>query len=252
MNATNRSDYFPSADEDRSNGHNGNGHPKIFSLKPATDPDTLAILDARRRVLAEKRLTRSMKALFCEVLDRALNPTMRGFLCKGVVAASDTTLARHFMVSARTVYTWKYAVADLGYFWISKKFVTNHEPITVYNITALHPPKESEMQNADGASQTGPVRYGGWVDRDGKHHLGALGARTPGQPGLPLPGSRQPPPAAESASLQGISGETGKKLRVTPEEKIGSHPKPISGLTRSQFRVRPEASFRSHPKQTAD
>ena len=208
MNTTPTEEYFPSA-EPRFNGGNGNGHTKAFSIKPATDPDTLAILDTRRRALADKRLNSSMQKLFCEVLDRSLNPTCRGFICKGVVAASDGTLSLHFGVSRRSIYTWKKGVEAVGYFWLSQKLMTNMEPITVYNITALRPQNERPVTDDDGVSQFGALRRG-WQKK-------ALGARKPGQPGLPLPGSRQAPPGAEIIDLQGISGETRRELPVSPE-----------------------------------
>ena len=208
MNTTPTEEYFPSA-EPRFNGGNGNGHTKAFSIKPATDPDTLAILATRRRALADKRLNSSMQKLFCEVLDRSLNPTCRGFICKGVVAASDGTLSLHFGVSRRSIYTWKKGVEAVGYFWLSQKLMTNMEPITVYNITALRPQNERPVTDDDGVSQFGALRRG-WQKK-------ALGARKPGQPGLPLPGSRQAPPGAEIIDLQGISGETRRELPVSPE-----------------------------------
>jgi len=242
MNTTPTEEYFPSA-EPRFNGGNGNGHTKAFSIKPATDPDTLAILDTRRRALADKRLNSSMQKLFCEVLDRSLNPTCRGFICKGVVAASDGTLSLHFGVSRRSIYTWKKGVEAVGYFWLSQKLMTNMEPITVYNITALRPQNERPVTDDDGVSQFGVLRRG-WQNRP-------LGARKPGQPGLPLPGSRQAPPGAEIIDLQGISGETRRELPVSPEENFGSDPKKTSDETRRKLRVRPEENFRSHPKQTA-
>jgi len=259
-----RSEYFPSAEEFNGNGHahgngNGNGHnghAKIFSLKPATDPDTLAILDARRSALAEPtdRLNRSMKACFCEILDRALDP--RFFDAKGVVTISDSVLAQTFSVSNRTIYTWKKRIEDCGYVWLTQKWKSNMWPITTYHLSCLHKPKRDGKTDTDGT-------YGGGRFRSAPVNPG-LGARKPGQPALPLPGSRQAPPLptppeglpgspptppeSESADLHGISALGRKKLRVSPEENFGSEPKPASGESRSQLRARAEASFGSEPK----
>ena len=218
---------------------------KIFELRKATDPDTLAILDARRRCLAEPktRLNTSMKALFCEVLDRALNPTIRGFICKGVVAISDPTLARIFSVSDRSIYTWKYGVAAVGYFWLSKKATTNMEPITVYNITCLRPQGNRHDQNEDGASQSGPLRHG-WS------HTGT-GARKPKLSILPPSGSPEGTADSKNEDLQAISGESRKNVRLTAEENCGSDPKETSGESRKILRVTPEENCGSEPKKIA-
>ena len=248
MNTTTRSEYFP--DEREPQHHNGgNGNGKIFEVKRATDPDTLAILDARRNALKEPpwRLSKSVKAFFCEVLDRSLNPSSPGFICKGVVAASDSTLARVFSVSNRTIYTWKMQLAASLYVWLSKKFRTNMEPITVYNITALRPPTEAATQDDDGAAQHGKFRRGGDPRTD---FSAKLGGRKPGQPSLPLPGSRQHPPGAEIVDLQGISGESRKKLRLSAEENFGSEPKKTSAESRSGLPVSPEADF--HHKRDSE
>jgi hypothetical protein len=192
------------------NGHaNGNG--KIFELHKATDPDTLAILDARTRALADPRLKRSA-ALFCKILDMALNPKFFK-PCKGVVTVSDPYLAKNFNVSDRTIYTWKMQIVQAGYFWLSKKFVPNMWPLTTYNISALHKPTDEQRTDDLGT-------YGGESVRSAPASPGQ-GARRPGQPGLPLPGSGKPRPKSKSEDLREISGETGKTLRARAEENFG-------------------------------
>ena len=229
------------------NGHsNGNGAAKIFHLKPATDPDTLAILDARRNVLADERLNRSQKACFCEVLDRALNPSF--FDNKGVVTISDPALADIFSVSARSVYNWKFRIEDCGYWWITKKKKSNMWPLTTYHLTCLHKPRRDERTDRDGTYGGGGKGRPAFTPDKQRP---ALGARKPGQRSLPLPGSRQPTPESKSDNLQGIAGRTGKELRARPETDCGSDPKPIAGQTRNELRVRPETDCGSDPKPIA-
>lgn len=216
---------------------------KVFSLKPATDPDTLSILDARRRALAEpnERLNRSMKACFCEILDRALHPVF--FDSKGVVTISDTVLAQVFGVSNRTIYTWKRKLEDSGYVWLTQKWKSNMWPITTYHLTCLHKPRRDEKTDADGT-------YGGGRLRSSPVSPG-LGARKPGQPQLALPGSRQSPPDTKSEEMQGTSGQTGKTLRPKPEENFGSEPKAASGGSRRNDRAGAEENFGSEPKSAS-
>ena len=188
---------------------NGNGPAKIFSLKPATDPITMTILNVRRECLADARVPRAVRGFFCEVLDRSLNPSCPGFVCKGTVSISDTTLARIFNVSARTVYTWKMSLAILGYIWLSQKFRTDRIPITTYNVTVLRPKTASFRQEDDGSGQHGKLRSG--------FANPGLGCRKPGQPGLALPGSRTAAAATENEESRAISAESGNLLRVTAE-----------------------------------
>jgi hypothetical protein len=224
---------------------NGNGHAngnadKIFHLTRATDADTLVILEARRRALEDKRLTISMKACFCRVLDLALHPKF--YDAKGVVTISDTRIAKTFGVSARTVYNWKRDIAAAGYWWISKKFVTNMYPLTVYHISCLDRPGDDRRTDEHGT-------YGG-------EHLRpepkpALGARRPGQPGLALPGSGKGAPKSKTATLQPIAGESGKTVRLSAETDCGSQPKPIAGESRNPLRLRAETHCGSEPKPIA-
>jgi hypothetical protein len=229
-------EYLPQPSE--VSGSNGNGTSKVFSLKPATDPDTIAVLEARRECRADERLNRSMKACFDEIADRALNPSF--YDLKGVVTISDTALAKVFQVSNRTVFTWKMALVSAGYVWLTSKFKSNMWPITTYHLSCLHRQRAQSKTDADGT-------YGGEKVRPGQTSK-TLGARKPGQPLLPLPGSRALPPEGKSAENQPISGETRKKLPVSPETDFGSDPKPASGETRSQLRGRPETNFGSDPK----
>lgn len=241
-----RSEYFPSDSEQARNG-NGNGHgnngngQKIFQLKPATDPDTLSILDARRDVLGDSRLTGSMKAYWCEILDRSLNPYL--FDSKGVVTVSDKVIAEVFFKSRRTIYTWKRRVEECGHFWITAKYKSNMWPITTYHITALHPRRANGKTDKDGTYS------------DGKHRPApqnpGLGARRPGQPGLPLAGSRQTPPAPKVTENQPISAESGHELRLSAEINCGSEPKSTSAESRNPLRATAEVNFGSEPKSTS-
>src|SRR6185436_14644305 len=105
----------------------------------------------------------------------------------GVVTMSDTVLAEVFRVSNRTIYTWKKTVADCeDYFWLTQQFRRNMWPITTYHLTCLHRPQRTKTDRdgtygSDGSGRPPPSSPG-------------LGARKPGQPGLPLPGSRKRAP----------------------------------------------------------
>jgi hypothetical protein len=220
---------------------NGNGHAKIFSLKPATDPDTLAILDARRNATADRRLTPSMKNLFTAIVDHALHP---GFYdTKGVVTLSDSVLGQVLGKSNRTIYTLKKKLAEVGYVWLTQKFKSNMWPITTYHLTCLHKPRVSERTDSDGTYGTGKGRHAPMNP--------GLGARRPGQPGLPLPGSRTTHQEGESEDLLRIAGDGGETLRPTPEENCGSDPKKTSGESRSKLRAGAEVNFGSEPKKTS-
>jgi hypothetical protein len=225
-----RFDYIP--DESESHNGNGNGHAngngKIFTLKPATDPDTLAILHSRDAALSDRRLNRSMGAFYAFILDRSLNPAY--FDCKGIVAVSDTVVADYFGVSPRSVYDWKRGVEAAGYVWLSQKWKSNMWPITTYHISALHKKRADKKTDADGT-------YGGSKFRSAPVSPG-LGARRPGQPGLPLPGSRQLPPDPKSELLQPIAALSGEEVRLSPAENFGSEPQNSSALSRSQLRRR--------------
>lgn len=254
------SEYLPTNGENGNGHHNGNGNGKIFSLSPVKDPLTQRILDTRDAALGDPRLTRSMSAFFCRVLDRALNPTAPGFQCKGSISISDSNLGKFFRVSERTVYTWKKRLEALGYVWLSKLYKTNMEPITIYNITALIPPR-NVRQDEDGTSQNGSVRTG---------FQSGMGARAPKQPSFPLPGSRSPKPPgiillpplrlkhpflgieggafhSKSDVLQGISGGSRNELPLSPDLEIGSEPKLGSAESRSKDRLRAEVEIGSEP-----
>jgi hypothetical protein len=217
---------------------NGNGHQKIFSLSPGVDPDTIAVLEARRACRADQRLNRSMKACFDEIADRALNPSF--YDTKGVVTISDTALAEIFMVSNRTIYSWKHQIAECGYVWLGKKFKSNMWPLTTYHLSCLH--KKPAMQRTDSDGTYGARRY-----RSAPVNPG-LGARSPGQAQLPLAGSRKGNEEPKSEDLQVISAETRKNVPLSPEENFGSEPKPASGESRNGFRARAETDFGSEPK----
>jgi len=107
---------------------NGNGHAKIFNLQPTTDPDVIAVLEARRDARSDSRLSRSMKACFDEIADRALNPQF--YEAKGIVVISDPALGNVFGVSRRSIWTWKHTIAACGYVWLSKQGKTNMWPLT--------------------------------------------------------------------------------------------------------------------------
>ena len=239
--ASARSEYFPSDSEPNSNS---NGHGKIFSLKPAVDPDTLAILDARRNALQEpnQRLNRGAKAFFCQVVDLTLDS--RFYDSKGVATISDSYIAKIFQVSRRTIYSWKRSLESAGYIWTSDTWKPNMWPITCYHLTCLHKKRDQQKPEKDGS-------YGG-IKFKAKPINPGNGARRPGQPGLaPLPGSKSPPPETENADLQGISPENRTELPLTAEASFGSQPKPTSADSRSQLRATAEASFGSQPKPTS-
>ncbi len=240
--STTINDYLPST-TDGNGHHNGNGNGKIFTLKPATDPDTLLILDTRRNALAEPnhRLTRSAKACFCEILDRALHPGF--FDIKGVVTISDKILADTFRVSKRSVYSWKRMIEAAGYAWTSAKFKSNMWPITTYHISALHKKPITGKTDEDGT-------YGGGKLRPAPVNPGQ-GCRQPGQPILALAGSRMTPPETENTDLQGISALSREKLPLSAEANFGSEPKPASAESRNEFRRRAEANFGGEPKRIA-
>ena len=223
-----------------SNGGNGNGH-GIFQLAPKADPETLAIIDARRDARADTRLTRSMKACFDEIADRAQNPNF--YEAKGIVTISDSVLAGTFGVSLRSIYTWKHQIAACGYVHLGRQPKSNMWPITKYYLTCLHRGPATQRTDRDGTYGVGRVR-----SLPSPPH----GARQPGQPGLPLPGSRSPAPFPKNTKTPAISGQAGKKLPVSPEASCGSRPKPVAGLTRSQLRARPEIPCGSDPKPTAN
>ena len=247
------------------NDHHGqNGQPKAFSFAPATDPITLKILDTRDAALRDTRLTRSMMAFFTKVLDRSLKPSAPGFQCKGSVSCSDSFLAHEFAVSKRTVYTWKKKLQELGYVWLSYLHRTNMEPITIYNITALIPPKFT-TQESDGSSQRGAVRTG---FRNGN------GARQPKQPWLGLEGSRSPAPAGvilleplrlkrplggsalggfhwKSDELQGISAASRSELLLSADPKIGGAPISTSADSRSPDRQSADPKIGGQPISTS-
>lgn len=230
------------------NGHangngNGNGHAKVFSLKPAIDPATQAILEARDHALRDERLNRPMKAFFCLVLDRSLDPAYYHPHPRGVVTLSDTVLAEDFRVSNRTIYTWKRKIEECDYFWLTAQFRKNMWPITTYHLTCLHRPQRGRTDRDGTYGSAG-------VGRPPPQNPG-LGARRPGQPGLPLPGSRPTPRKPKNADLLRISGGSGKTLRLSAEENFGSEPKNISGESRSQLRARAEENFGSEPKKTS-
>ena len=222
--------------EPNGNGHtNGtNGHQKIFDLVRTTDPDTIAVLQARRDCRSDDRLTRSMKACFDEVADRALNPSF--FDVKGIVTISDSVLAETFGVTNRTVYTWKRRIEECGYVSLAQKFKSNMWPLTTYRLTCLHKAPRQVKTDADGT-------FGGRKFRSAPANPG-LGARHPGQTHLPLAGSRPEAPDAKSEKTPAISGLSRKTLRVSPEANFGSEPKPISGESRNPLRARAEVDFR--------
>jgi hypothetical protein len=219
---------------------NSNGH-GIFGLVAKTDPDILAVLEMRRRARADGRLNRSMKACLDEVADRACNPAF--FDVRGIVTISDRVLAEIFEVSLRSIFTWKKQIEACGYWWLNRKFKSNMWPITTYNLTVLHKPMSVQKTDDDGTYGTSRFRP--------LAPTSALGCRRPGQPVLPLPGSRPAPPVPKIEEMQGISGQTGEIIRARPEDNCGSHPKAISGQTRKILRGTPETNFGSDPKPVA-
>src|SRR5205814_7220040 len=119
-------------DNSQSSSGNGNGHTKAFSIRPAIDPATQAILESRERAARDERLTRSMFGFYVEILDRSLDPDYYLPHPRGVVTLSDTVLAEVFRVSNRTIYNWKKAVEACEYFWLTQQFRRNMWPITTY------------------------------------------------------------------------------------------------------------------------
>jgi hypothetical protein len=233
------------------NGHheNGNGKTPAFQIKPATDPQTFVILDARRNALADERLTRSEKAAYCEILDRSLNPSLYDQKGRGIVTISDASLAELFRVTVRTIYTWKQNLIAAGLVWISKQFRPNMWPLTTYHISCLHRRPPAGKTDAEGTY--------GKSDTFRPPPTPGLGARRPGQRGLALPGTRTPaPPLSEvataadpkNAEIQPISALARNALRLSAEEKIGSEPKLRSAQSRRKDRLRAEEKIGSEPK----
>jgi len=236
------SEYLPSPSESSGNG-NGNGHGKIFTLKPALDPDTIAILEARRDALGDQRLNGSMKSFFCRILDVSLDPAFYYPHIRGVVTISDTVNAETFGVSTRTIYTWKKAVEAAGYFWLTDQYRKNMWPITTYHISCLHRPPRGRTDEGGTFGATGAGRP--------RPQNSPLGAREPGQLAIPLPGSRKIPKSAENAKTPTISALTGKKLPLSPEENFRSDQKNTSALSGRKLPVSPEENFRSDQKKTS-
>lgn len=154
----NRTEYLPNPHESEASNGYPNGQAKIFSLKPATDPSTLAILESRNRALADETLTRSIKAAFCFILDRSLDPAFFDHGQRGVVTISDTVIAEVFGVSKRTVFTWKRRLEDCGYVWLTRRPKSNMWPITTYHLSCLHKPRREAKTDSDGTYGSGKFR----------------------------------------------------------------------------------------------
>jgi len=219
----------------------GIGHQKVFEITRTIDPETLAQLEARRMCRADSRLNRSMKACFDEIADRALNPSF--YDAKGVVTISDTALAEIFNVSNRTIYSWKHKIAECGYVWIGKKFKTNMWPLTTYHLSCLHKKPIQQKTDSDGT-------YGARQFRSAPANPG-LGARAPGQPQLPLAGTRNGHVDEKNGVLLGISAEARKTLPPSAEDNCGSEPNTVSGESRNGLRLRAEVNCGPEPKPIA-
>jgi len=203
------SEYFPRPEESNGNGNgNGNGDGKIFQLKPAVDPVTLAIIEARTAAKQDARLNRSMKTFFYHILDIALDPAFCHPHPRGVVSISDTANARIFGVSNRSIYEWKKTVEAAGHFWLTELPRDNMWSITTYHLSCLHQPPRGKTDHSATYGSSGLGR---------RRPVGGMGARRPGQPFLPLPGSRQRPPEVKNSQVPAIAGLTGSQLPVSPE-----------------------------------
>src|ERR1043166_5688266 len=252
MNAT--SEYIPNQSDSNSNNGNGNGHhnhngngnggkQRIFTLAPAQDQLTFVILETRRQAFEDPRLTLSEKTFFAHLLDLSLNRTINDR--PGVITISQPRLGRTLGVSKRTIYTWKKNLCAAGYLWTSKKFVPNMWPLDVYHIAAIDEAKRDQK----------PTREGMWGNGDTRQapEEPGLGARKPGQPGLPPAGNKsvRKPEQAKSEKMPAISTASGKSLRLPVEPNCDSQSKSTSTASRNSFRLPVEASFDSQSKQTS-
>ena len=254
-----RTGYLPDSSELNGNGNgHENGKEQVFTLKKAVDPDTLLVLEARDMLLKDRRLNRPQQAFGCFLIDRALNP--RFYDAKGVVCMADSIAAAVFGVTERTIYDWKWAVEEHGYFWITKKGRSNMWPMTTYHLACLHKRHQEYKTDADGT-------YGGTKVRatpndelaaQGRAARNAALARKRAQKTLPLmggiavvTGSAAAVPEVKNSNLKAISAAPRKNVRLPAEANFGSEPKKISALSRRKLRPGAEENFGSEPKNTS-
>lgn len=236
------------------NGTNGAPR-KVFSLTPALDERTIAILAVRKKIQAWPRrtksrdgLTPSEKNFFVWLLDLSLDPKENDR--SGVIVISDTAAARENHVCTKTIFLWRWNLVRItGQIWISKQFRPNMTPAVRYHITVLDPaPTEQQHYTRDGV-------YGGKKLRG--EMSGGQGARKPGQKSLPLPGSKSVNGYSltegglwtpEYSQVPEITADNRNPLRLTPEADYGSQPKPITALSRNGLRLTAEMGYGSQPK----
>ena len=243
---TQREEYIDKQSDDDS----GSG---IFKLARKTDPDTQAVLNARKACLSDEHLNRSARAFFCHLVDAALHPGY--FDKKGEVTISDKAISKTLNVTERTVYDWKCALVERNYVWISKKFVPNMWPRTTYHLSCLHPPPKEEKTDSDGTYGSGEkVRSAPSDERAaaGREKRNAALANKRAQQKLPLSGGIAVVTGSEGESknghLKAISADSRFKFRPTAEIYFGPQPKFLSAESRQEFRPTAETNFGPQPK----
>jgi hypothetical protein len=250
MSMTTQREEYLGNQSDRENSDSGAG---IFKLARKTDPDTQAVLDARRKCLADEHLNRSARAFFCHLVDAALHPGY--FDEKGEVTISDKAIAKTLNVTERTVYDWKCALVARGYIWISKKFVPNMWPRTTYHLSCLHPPPKEEKTDQDGTYGSGEKVRPAPSDAlaaAGREKRNAALANKRAQQKLPLSGGLAVVTGSggksQNGHLQGISAVSRFKFRPSAEIYFGPLPQFLSAESRQEFRPTAETNFGSQPK----
>jgi len=257
LEAAARSEYVPSDSENQSSFRRPQ---RKFEIKQATDPDTLLILHARDNALGDEKLSRSVRAFVCLVIDRALHPGFNDE--KGVVCMADSIVAKKLGVTVRTVYDWRHWAGIEKYVWFSKKGRPNMWPMMVYHLACLHPaPRHDYKTDAEG------TYAGGATDRmspaeeiaaRGREKRNAALAAKRAQKTLPLQGGiavvtgssngTHPP---ESHGFRSISAEARKFVRLWTEKNFGPPPKKTSAESRRKLRQPAEENFGSEPKKTS-
>src|SRR5438045_778249 len=146
---TNISDYLPQQDQD--------AHKPVFRLAPVEDDLTKLILEARRQVIRNKKLSKGARLLFVWLLDISLLWTMSR--ARGVVVISMTKLAEHLGCSRKSINRWKGELVRGGVIWVDKYFVPNFWALNTYHITAIDPQDQpSQLVTGDGLWGNGTRR----------------------------------------------------------------------------------------------
>ena len=276
-------DYGFSPDAPQTNGNGGHAA-KVFSLKPAADPDTLAILRSREAAMADPDLNAPEKAFLTFAFDRCLNPRhyAENFR-KGIAAVADSIVAKIFGVKERTVWNWRHNVRKIAgrdvhgsavrkYVWFSKFARPDKWAVTLYHLTCLHPaPAERTEWTDGGASYAGgaaarQAQCDPAAAASGREKRNAALAAKRAQGALPLqggiavvPAPVSPPPDGrkrglrlpKSADFRRISADARNSVRLATEKLFGGQPKNSSADSRKTLRRTAEELFGSAPKNSS-